>query len=75
MGGMRKKGITHHCFPDGRKGLTHTRCSESFLIHGIDLMRVKAKEATGSFMAFSATQLKHKKKDVKHQLFFSKGKL
>ena len=38
-------------------------------------MRVKTKTATGSLLDLSGTQLKHKKKDIKHQLFFYKGKL
>lgn len=51
------------CFPGGRKGPAHSRCSKFFLIHGIDL-RVKAKVAAGSLTALSGTQLKHNKKRV-----------
>lgn len=63
MGGITKREYSHLCFPGGRKGPAHSRCSKFFLIHGIDL-RVKAKVATGSLTALSGTQLKHNKERV-----------
>ena len=38
-------------------------------------MRVKTKTNTSSLLDLSGTQLKHKKKNTKHQLSFHKGKL
>ena len=67
MGEIRKKEHRHFCFPNVRKGWTHSKC--------FDLMRVKTKTATGSLLDLSGIQLKHKKKDIKRQLFFYKGKL
>ena len=45
------------------------------IVKCFDLMRVKTKTATGSLLDLSGIQLKHKKKDIKRQLFFYKGKL
>ena len=49
--------------------------AERAVLIGSALMRVKTKRNTGSLLDLSGTQLKHKKKNTKHQLSFYKGKL
>lgn len=57
-----KRESSSLCFCGGRMGLAHSRCSKSFLVHCMDLMKIKAKAGIGSFIALPSTQLSVRKR-------------